>query len=60
MRHACAAPGGDPRLLRRWHEIALRHETADAIRVRPCTGVTAAATPAEETPNWLRLRDELL
>ena len=29
---------------------ALRHETAAAIRVRPCIGVTAAATPTEEAP----------
>jgi hypothetical protein len=31
-------------------EIALRHETAAAIRVRPCTGITAAAAPTEEAP----------
>ena len=45
------APAGDPTVYCvDGMEIALRHETADAIRVRPCTGVTAAAMPAEETP----------
>jgi Fe2+ transport system protein FeoA len=45
------APAGDPTVYCvDGMEIALRHETADAIRMRPCTGVTAAAMPAEETP----------
>jgi Fe2+ transport system protein FeoA len=45
------APAGDPTVYCvDGMEIALRHETAAAIRVRPCTGVTAAATPTEETP----------
>ena len=45
------APAGDPTVYCiDGMEIALRRETAAAIRVRPCTGVTAAATPAEEAP----------
>ena len=45
------APAGDPTVYCvDGMEIALRHETAAAIRVRPCTGATASATPAEETP----------
>jgi Fe2+ transport system protein FeoA len=45
------APAGDPTVYCvDGMEIALRHETAEAIRVRPCTGATPAATPAEETP----------
>jgi ferrous iron transport protein A len=45
------APAGDPTVYCiDGMEIALRHETAAAIRVRPCTGVTAAATPADEAP----------
>ncbi len=45
------APAGDPTVYCiDGMEIALRHETAAAIRVRPCTGATAAATPIEETP----------
>jgi len=45
------APAGDPTVYCvDGMEIALRHETAAAIRVRPCTGATAAAAPAEETP----------
>ena len=45
------APAGDPTVYCiDGMEIALRHETAAAIRVRPCTGISAAATPAEETP----------
>jgi hypothetical protein len=31
-------------------EIALRHETAAAIHVRPCTGAMATATADEEAP----------
>jgi ferrous iron transport protein A len=45
------APAGDPTVYCvDGMEIALRHETAAAIRVRLCTGVTAAATSTEETP----------
>jgi Fe2+ transport system protein FeoA len=45
------APAGDPTVYCvDGMEIALRHETAAAIRVRPCIGVTAAATPTEEAP----------
>jgi ferrous iron transport protein A len=53
------APAGDPTVYCiDGLEIALRHETADAIRVRPCTALHAAsggqgvdATPiADETP----------
>jgi Fe2+ transport system protein FeoA len=45
------APAGDPTVYCiDGMEIALRHETAAAIHVRPCTGPTVAATPAEETP----------
>jgi ferrous iron transport protein A len=45
------APAGDPTVYCiDGMEIALRHETAAAIHVRPCTGATSAATPAEETP----------
>jgi Fe2+ transport system protein FeoA len=45
------APAGDPTVYCiDGMEIALRHETAAAIRVRPCTGATATATPTEETP----------
>jgi Fe2+ transport system protein FeoA len=45
------APAGDPTVYCvDGMEIALRHETAAAIRVRPCIGVTAAATPDEEAP----------
>ena len=45
------APAGDPTVYCiDGMEIALRHETAAAIRVRPCTGATAAATPTKETP----------
>jgi len=45
------APAGDPTVYCiDGMEIALRHETAAAIRVRPCTGATVAATPAEEAP----------
>jgi Fe2+ transport system protein FeoA len=44
------APAGDPTVYCvDGIEIALRHETAAAIHVRPCTGATAA-TPTEETP----------
>jgi ferrous iron transport protein A len=45
------APAGDPTVYCvDGMEIALRHETAGAIRVRPCTAHTAAAhaTPAAE------------
>jgi Fe2+ transport system protein FeoA len=45
------APAGDPTVYCiDGMEIALRHETAAAIRVRPCIGATAAATPTEEAP----------
>jgi Fe2+ transport system protein FeoA len=45
------APAGDPTVYCvDGMEIALRHETAAAIRVRPCTGITAAAAPTEEAP----------
>jgi Fe2+ transport system protein FeoA len=45
------APAGDPTVYCvDGMEIALRHETAAAIRVRPCTGATATATPADEAP----------
>ena len=45
------APAGDPTVYCiDGMEIALRHETAAAIRVRPCTGAMVAATPAEEVP----------
>jgi Fe2+ transport system protein FeoA len=45
------APAGDPTVYCvDGMEIALRHETAAAIRVRPCTGVTTAATPTEQRP----------
>jgi ferrous iron transport protein A len=45
------APAGDPTVYCiDGMEIALRHETAAAIRVRPCTGATASATPTEEAP----------
>jgi hypothetical protein len=45
------APAGDPTVYCvDGMEIALRHETAAAIHVRPCTGVTAPATPTDEAP----------
>jgi ferrous iron transport protein A len=45
------APAGDPTVYGiDGMEIALRHETAAAIQVRPCTGVGAAQAPTEETP----------
>ena len=45
------APAGDPTVYCiDGMEIALRHETAAAIRVRPCIAATASATPAEEAP----------
>jgi len=45
------APAGDPTVYCvDGMEIALRHETAAAIRVRPCTGVTASASPTEKSP----------
>jgi Fe2+ transport system protein FeoA len=45
------APAGDPTVYCvDGMEIALRHETAAAIRVRPCIGVTAATTPTGEAP----------
>jgi Fe2+ transport system protein FeoA len=43
------APAGDPTVYCiDGMEIALRHETAAAIRVRTCTGATSSATPTEE------------
>ena len=48
------APAGDPTVYCiDGMEIALRHETAAAIRVRPCTGATASATPTEEAPEMV-------
>jgi Fe2+ transport system protein FeoA len=45
------APAGDPTVYCvDGMEIALRHETAAAIRVRTCSGVAASATPPEEAP----------
>ena len=45
------APAGDPTVYCiDGMEIALRHETAAAIRVRPCTGATAGSTSAEAAP----------
>jgi Fe2+ transport system protein FeoA len=45
------APAGDPTVYCvDGMEIALRHETAAAIRVRLCTGATGAETPAGATP----------
>jgi ferrous iron transport protein A len=49
------APAGDPTVYGiDGMEIALRHETAAAIQVRPCTALeaadTPAQTPAEEAP----------
>ncbi len=45
------APAGDPTVYCvDGMEIALRHETASAIRVRPCIGATAGATANEEAP----------
>jgi hypothetical protein len=34
-------------------EIALRHETAEAIQVRACTGAAATAAPTQETPEMV-------
>jgi ferrous iron transport protein A len=43
------APAGDPTVYCvDGLEIALRHETAGSIRVRPCVGMNASGTPAEE------------
>ena len=45
------APAGDPTVYCiDGMEIALRHETAAAIRVRACTGATAGATSTEAAP----------
>jgi Fe2+ transport system protein FeoA len=45
------APAGDPTVYCiDGMEIALRHETAAAIRVRPCTGAAAGSTSAEAAP----------
>jgi Fe2+ transport system protein FeoA len=45
------APAGDPTVFCiDGMEIALRHETAAAIRVRPCTAAAASATLTEEAP----------
>ena len=56
------APAGDPTVYCvDGMEIALRHETAEAIHVRPCTGAAAAAdAQPKKHPNWPRLRDERL
>lgn len=49
------APAGDPMVYCiDGMEIALRYETASAIRVRPCAGISAtAAVPAEEETSEL-------
>jgi Fe2+ transport system protein FeoA len=48
------APAGDPTVYCvDGMEIALRHETAEAIQVRACTGATGTATPTEETPKMV-------
>ncbi|MFZ0339370.1 MAG: FeoA family protein [Terracidiphilus sp.] len=45
------APAGDPTVYCiDGMEIALRHETAAVIRVRPCTAATAGATSTEAAP----------
>jgi ferrous iron transport protein A len=45
------APAGDPTVYCiDGLEIALRRETAAAVRVRACAGVTAAASPDKESP----------
>ena len=45
------APAGDPTVYCvDGMEIALRHETAAAIQVRPCTGIASTETPAENIP----------
>jgi Fe2+ transport system protein FeoA len=45
------APAGDPTVYCvDGLEIALRHETAAAIRVRLCTGATATETRTEQAP----------
>jgi ferrous iron transport protein A len=45
------APAGDPTVYCvDGLEIALRHETADAIRIRPCVAHNAAAGPHEAAP----------
>jgi Fe2+ transport system protein FeoA len=45
------APAGDPTVYCvDGMEIALRHETAAAIHVRPCTGAIATAAAGEDTP----------
>jgi len=46
------APAGDPTVYSvDGLEIALRHETAEAIRVRPCTGPNAGAAGTTAIPN---------
>jgi Fe2+ transport system protein FeoA len=48
------APAGDPTVYCiDGMEIALRHETAEAIQVRACTGAAAIATPTEESPEMV-------
>jgi Fe2+ transport system protein FeoA len=45
------APAGDPTVYCiDGMEIALRHETAEAILIRPCTGASAPSVPVEEAP----------
>jgi len=45
------APAGDPTVYCiDGMEIALRHETAEAIHVRLCTGAAATATATEDAP----------
>ena len=47
------APAGDPTVYCvDGLEIALRHETATAIRVRPCAGLNASANGSSATPNF--------
>ena len=47
------APAGDPTVYCvDGMEIALRHETAAAIHVRPCTGATATPTALEDSPEF--------
>jgi len=46
------APAGDPTVYCvDGLEIALRHETATAIRVRPCAGLNAGANSSSATPD---------
>jgi ferrous iron transport protein A len=53
------APAGDPTVYCiEGLEIALRHETADSIRVRPCAGANAAgSTSADQIENPAELAE---